>query len=697
MGKTPLRPSPGQSSAPGSNVGLAGRGQGVAAIKKPSLPVNAPPPRAAVAVALALADGNKKPLSAPVQPRSNLVAQSSKGGQVDGQGAELDALSEREREKELDAKEKEERRREREALREKRRLALKEFVQAQRDAKHSQDDFDEFLSPLPASAESQSDKAEVEFAVPSVFKFIITPPQPQPSSRPSSAKKQPVPVVTSCAAGSRPSSAARKVPVPISPRSLKQQSQPKSGGREEREKSREALRLAMLNARKNNSVTRCDVAIEIFAPSHAMKMASSPRSVLSSPYASPRGASAPGVARKKTGFGPASPGKSPKYSQRELDIATAAKIDAQEYKFQSKPSIHDLDLEDDDHDDDDDETGATDLAELCDNFDFHTDNAHQQLGPESALERFSSTLRKIYVDTTSSVTALSDQAAVGAASASAGEDAKSDGKSFADTASASADYHELMRHMQEVLHQPSKLLPSGGASGIIEVMLGVGVDNDEDDGEDDTFGEDEEAYILNGTPDKNRRTDVESDSETNQDLSPILKGTIDSSLSRLPENDALDSVFRDTLPDPDDPPPSYESVIGSAARGAEADTMDEDGDDEADVDVAVLGDDDDREGDFPYDVNDLLPILPGTPGKNGNESEHAAYLFDFLTELFGAEKLELALQLLRTLSSSPGKTLVGDDEDNDEELCSKLESILGNDGLVHVDDLLFLCSYSAKN
>jgi hypothetical protein len=105
--------------------------------------------------------------------------------------------------------------------------------------------------------------------------------------------------------------------------------------------------------------------------------------------------------------------------------------------------------------------------------------------------------------------------------------------------------------------------------------------------------------------------------------------------------------------------------------------------------VGIVADDnDEHECEFPYDVEEL-GIVSGTPSKS-DQQEHAAYLFDFLSELFGEEKLTISLDLLRnSLANSPNK---GAEEE--EALLAQLETVLGTEGLSHLDDLFFLLTSS---
>lgn len=589
------------------------------------------------------------------------------------------------REKELEMKEKEDRRREREELREKRRLGLKAFVQAQRGARNSHEESstgaatpqDEHASSLGSDGGLQQAADEI---VPSVFKFIITPPQPQ--SRPCSAKKPAAP-------SSRPSSAKKETgPKTPTPRTSSEQ----------REKSREQMKLAMQAARKDsaaklalNGSGKLDIGIEIYTPRDAPstlsprrkgQLSPSPRSpksnlAVSSPQSSK-------IHSQKAAYSSPLRSRAP-YSDREIEVAMLAEAEAQQYVNESKkkPTIYDLDIEDDDDDaSHESENDLDGIAELCDQFDFE-DRVGREAEPHSVLEKFNSTLQKIYSASTVTTSTVADD--ILDIDHPPMDDAVTEAdEAFISTSSASQDYHALMQQMKMVLNQTSRILPTGPISGNVEATLGVGVGADELF--DDTFGEDEEAYILRGTPSK-LSCDTAPDSGVNDSGASSKQSSIDHGqrsskgipLSPIPQSTlisiapAVESVFSATLPldDDEEAPPKYEIAVSEVAQLDDIEREDS-------LDT-------DDEGEFPYDVDDLGmgPIL--TPGKTAGT--HTAYLRDFLTELFGEEKLAVALDLLQgSLSNSPTKGA----EEEEDLLLGKLEGVLGTEGLVHLDDMIFL-------
>jgi len=571
------------------------------------------------------------------------------------------------REQELEAKEREERRREREELREKHRLGLKAFVQAKRDAKGQEDD-------LPDTPPADLDLAFVsdDVVVPSVFKFVVA---QAPPSRPGSAKKASV-------ATPRPLSANKKSPpsnvkvvgsTPTPTSSVKLAPPQRSVSKEEREKSRESLKIAMQAARKNGLAAKGggDIGIEIYTPSRDPP----PLQQLQQPARSPP-RSPPRTASSSTS--PSSPRTAGRraarpvdlYSTREIEIANQAELDARVYKLEADKrelSIHDLDIEDTD-DDDSVEHDLSGIAELCDQFDFDAQNltssAKGKKSP-SVLAQFNTTLKHIF-SSSNGATLLNDTNSKNAAPSPPLEEAESP------IGSASVDYHAMIRIMEQVMRNTSKVLPSSAAAAgdsatsEIETVLGIGSSDPDlviyDDEDDDTFGEDEEAYILLGTPDKERPT-------KKSDISPILRGTTTSMIS-----DELRATMPNDNDDDDDAPPTYEEAARlGEALGAEMDEVEEE----------------EGEGEFPYDVKDLgvgLTTITKLP-----DPEHAAYLTEFLTEMFGQEKLGEALSLLRnSLSTSPAKKVGSHDADEEDMLLSNLEQILGTQGLGHIDDLFFL-------
>ena len=584
------------------------------------------------------------------------------------------------REQQLEAKEREERRREREELREKHRLGLKAFVQAKRDAKTQDDD-------LPDAPPADLDLAFVsdDVFVPSVFKFVVA--QAPPSSRPGSAKKASVATPRPLSANKRspPSNVKGGVgstPTPTS--SVKLANPQRSISKEEREKSRELLKIAMQAARKNGLAAKGgEVGIEIYTPSRDPPLQQQQQPSRSLPRTASSSAS------------PASPRTAGRraarpvdlYSTREIDIANQAELDARVYKLEADKrelSIHDLDIEDTDDDDDDSvEHDLSGIADLCDQFDFDAQNLSSTTKGKknpSVLAQFNTTLKHIFASSNDAAL-LNDTNNTNSKSVEPSpplEEAESP------IGSASVDYHAMIRIMEQVMRNTSKVLPSSAAAAAdsatseIETALGIGSSDpadanflNYDDEDDDTFGEDEEAYILLGTPDKERSTEK-------SDISPILRGTVTSML--------LEDEMRSTLPidndnddDDDDAPPTYEEAARLGPREGSGNQQPE----------FEEAEEEEGEGEFPYDVKDLgvgLSTITALP-----DPEHAAYLTEFLTEMFGQEKLEQALSLLRnSLSTSPAKKVGSHDADEEDMLLSNLEQILGTQGLGHIDDLFFL-------
>jgi hypothetical protein len=104
----------------------------------------------------------------------------------------------------------------------------------------------------------------------------------------------------------------------------------------------------------------------------------------------------------------------------------------------------------------------------------------------------------------------------------------------------------------------------------------------------------------------------------------------------------LEDEMRSTLPidndnddDDDDAPPTYEEAARLGPREGSGNQQPE----------FEEAEEEEGEGEFPYDVKDLgvgLSTITALP-----DPEHAAYLTEFLTEMFGQEKLEQALSLRR--------------------------------------------------